>query len=592
MHPVRDPSQTAVGHEAAAVDVGTSPKNDAPSRLGNELHNRLESTQIATLFLDMQLCITGFTPAMTGLFDLHDEDRGRPITEIASRIDYPDLVKDADNALRTLDVTEREVRSVTDNITFLLRMRPYRTQEDVVEGLVLTFVDITRELERAHLAAIVESSNDAIIGHALDGTIISWNAGAQRIFGYSASHAIGRPLDMLVASKEAATLQAMLPGLEHGQRGSHEEMIWLKQDGAPVHISQTSSPVRDSRGRIVGAATIVRDVTERRQQALEMRFASLIEQAPVGVAQADLTGRFVLVNPRFCEMVDRSAADLTALNLIDVIEPGDRAVANEALARLRRENQPAQIEWRYVRPDGADNYAVNSLTVVLDALGRPRHIMLVALDITEQRRTQAHLKLLLGELNHRVKNTLASVQAIALQTLRSTPGLDAFREDFLSRLLALSNTHNLLALDAWTGVGLRHIILNELAPYEDHARPRVEISGDDLKLAPKAALALGMALHELVTNAGKYGALSTPHGKVVLQWNRVERDGQPWLHLLWSEHDGPAVTPPTRNGFGSRLICDGLPYELGGHVALEFEASGVVCNICIPLEEQHESRRG
>lgn len=198
--------------------------------------------------------------------------------------------------------------------------------------------------------------------------------------------------------------------------------------------------------------------------------------------------------------------------------------------------------------------------------------------------------MMLAELNHRVKNTLASVQAIADQTVANASDLPAFKESFLARLLALSHTHNLLARDAWTGAPLADIIHNELAPYRNDSDARtndarVRLHGEALTLPPKHALALSMALHELATNAGKYGSLSVPEGQVTVTWATRTTDQHPWLHLQWTESGGPAVEPPTRRGFGSRLIGDGVPYELGGEVALEFPRNGVVCTIDVPLNE-------
>jgi two-component system CheB/CheR fusion protein len=214
---------------------------------------------------------------------------------------------------------------------------------------------------------------------------------------------------------------------------------------------------------------------------------------------------------------------------------------------------------------------------------------LIARDITERHRVARHMEMMLAELNHRVKNTLATVQAIAHQTLANAPDMPAFKESFQSRLLALSQTHNLLARDAWLGAPLTGIINNELAPYRhDDARAndaRARLQGDELNLPPKQALALSMALHELATNAGKYGSLSVPEGQVTVTWSTRMKDQRAWLQLQWTETGGPAVAQPTRRGFGTRLINEGVPYELDGEVTLEFPPSGVTCTIDVPLDE-------
>ena len=348
-----------------------------------------------------------------------------------------------------------------------LRMRPYRTVDSVIDGVVLTFVDVSErrkhETERGQLAAIVDSSTEIIIGHTLEGTITSWNASAERIMGYQAARVIGRSLSLLLPEDNADQTSQLLKACRQSQP-AELETAWLRLDGSTVQVAITCSPVVDGSGKVIAGSVLARDVSKR-------------------------------------------------------------------------------VE------------------------------------------AERHVEMMLGELNHRVKNTLASVQAIALQTVAHSPTLEAFRDTFLSRLLALSNTHNLLANDAWKGVDLREIVRSELAPYQRDDQSRIELSGDALQLTPKTALALSMALHELATNAGKYGALSVPHGHVTVAWKIRHKQQRQWLHLQWSERDGPPVTPPVRRGFGSRLITDGLAHELDGTVALEFAPAGVICRIDFPLSE-------
>lgn len=464
----------SINEELQTVNAEMHSKNETLTRLNSDLQNLQDSTQIATLFLDSQLRIRSFTPAMTGLYHLRDSDRGRPLTEIAAQVEYPGLRHDVTKVMRTLAVTERVLKGSGDgeDATYLLRMRPYRTVDNVIDGVVLTFVNITErqraEAERGRLAAIVDSSREMIIGHTLEGTITSWNASAERILGYQAGRVLGKSLSLLVPAGDAGMTRKLLQACEQRQP-TELEMEWLRLDGSPVEVAVTCSPVVDVDGHAIAGSLIARDVTERTQAA-------------------------------------------------------------------------------------------------------------------------RHLQLMLGELNHRVKNTLASVQAIALQTVAHSSGLEQFRDAFLSRLQALSNTHNLLANDAWIGAGLREVVLGELAPYQQDGVLRVELTGEALQLTPKAALALSMALHELATNAGKYGALSTPQGRVAVEWyTRIEK-GQPWLRLLWTEHDGPPITVPGRRGFGSRLIEEGLAFELDGKVALHFEPDGVTCRIDVPLSELVQAR--
>ncbi|HVI33400.1 CHASE domain-containing protein [Phenylobacterium sp.] len=204
-------------------------------------------------------------------------------------------------------------------------------------------------------------------------------------------------------------------------------------------------------------------------------------------------------------------------------------------------------------------------------------------EVAARRESEQQRELLVGELNHRVKNTLATVQSIAAQTLREGKSLEDTRDSFESRLLALSETHNLLTRDHWRGAGLRELVEVELAPYAG-ARERIDVTGEEVWLAPDTALALGMALHELATNALKYGALSGAEGRVRISWRRRAEAGADRLRLVWEEAGGPPVTPPTRRGFGSRLIETGLRRQLRGEVELAFRPQGVCCTIDLPLE--------
>lgn len=193
---------------------------------------------------------------------------------------------------------------------------------------------------------------------------------------------------------------------------------------------------------------------------------------------------------------------------------------------------------------------------------------------------EARQKLLLDELNHRVKNTLATVQSIAAQSLRQTGDVESVRRNFEDRLIALSHAHNLLTRDAWRGANLAELAEIELRPYAGADRSRIEIVGPAVWLSPNTAVAMSMALHELTTNAVKYGALSNPTGHVSLEWTLSDAGAeQERLTLIWEEQGGPPVAPPKRRGFGSRLIVGGLAHQLDGEVQLTFPVEGVRCVI-------------
>jgi two-component sensor histidine kinase len=204
-------------------------------------------------------------------------------------------------------------------------------------------------------------------------------------------------------------------------------------------------------------------------------------------------------------------------------------------------------------------------------------------EIAERREAEKHRELLINELNHRVKNTLATVQSVAAQTLRtSTVDLEV-RKRLDARLIALSDAHNLLTEHNWEGTTLDRVVGMALRAHRADHDDQFEVAGPEVYLPPKTALAVAMAVHELATNAIKYGALSNDTGKVTVHWQIDDGRGGPRLNITWREQGGPKVTPPTNRGFGTRLIERGLAADLGGSVQLAFPASGAVCVIDTPL---------
>ncbi|HEY6645143.1 chemotaxis protein CheB [Povalibacter sp.] len=258
----------SVNEELQTINAEMVSKNDQLTHLNSDLKNLLDSTQIPTIFLDSSLHIQRFTPAMTDLFHLREGDRGRPITDLAARMNYSELSQDVDKVLRTLAVVEREVSILERHLFFLMRIRPYRTVDNKVDGVVITFVDITErkhnEATRAQLASIVDSSQDAIIGHHLNGSITSWNSGAQRMFGYSADEIIGESIDVLVPANSPSEEAGILQRVSGGQRIEHFETELLCKDGQPIEVSLSISPIKDHTGQIIAASTIARDFTQRK----------------------------------------------------------------------------------------------------------------------------------------------------------------------------------------------------------------------------------------------------------------------------------------------------------------------------------------
>ncbi|HEX8532605.1 MAG TPA: HWE histidine kinase domain-containing protein [Allosphingosinicella sp.] len=318
----------------------------------------------------------------------------------------------------------------------------------------------------------------------------------------------------------------------------------------------------------------------------EERLRNVLEQMPVGVILARKpSGKLIVANRKSEELLGHPAAAGSASEYgrFGGLHPDGRTYGAEeyptARAVLHGERTEDE-EMRYLRPDGRITHLSVSAKPVVGSDGEPDIVVCTFFSIDERKRFEDHQQLLINELNHRVKNTLAIVQSIAQQTFAGSTVPDDRRHAFEGRLAALSAAHNVLNLQKWEAAPIREIIGNSISAYSE-PEGVIHLDGPDLLLPPKAAVAVAIAIHELATNAAKYGALSTPGGSVDVRWRR--EDGR--LRLTWQESGGPPVTPPARRGFGSRMIERALSAELEGDVKLAFEPGGVVCTIDAPLPD-------
>jgi two-component sensor histidine kinase/CheY-like chemotaxis protein len=203
--------------------------------------------------------------------------------------------------------------------------------------------------------------------------------------------------------------------------------------------------------------------------------------------------------------------------------------------------------------------------------------------LQERKRSEEHQRLLIRELQHRVKNTLATVQALLRATSRTASTVEHFKQVFEARVLSLSRTHNLLVENAWRAASIQDILRSELGPYDDGAGTRVLLTGPAVELSAELAVPIGMAIHELTTNAAKYGAFSTPQGWMEVEWDVQGVDGARKLQLWWTEHDGPPVEPPSRKGFGSSLIQRLLTTQCQAEIEFAYDRPGLRFEMSVPL---------
>ena len=335
-----------------------------------------------------------------------------------------------------------------------------------ITGAINLLLDTTErkhtEIEMARLAAIVESSDDAIVSKTLDGRIITWNAAAERLFGYEAHEIVGESITRIIPPELLQEEVAILAKLQRGERIDHFDTVRMAKDGRRIHISLTVSPLRNRAGTIVGASKVARDVTERKQ--------------------------------------------------------------HEELQRL-----------------------------------------------------------LFDELNHRVKNTLAIVQAIAQQSVRRATDMGDFVQGFSGRIQALARAHDLLVDRKMTGADLSDLVRDQvmLGAADD---ARIFCSGPVLTLDPQASVQLALVLHELATNARKHGALAVDTGRLSVEWRIEQREARELL-LEWKETGVGAVSAPLRHGFGTLLIERSLE-AAGGEAAIRYGGDGITCSLRLPLADE------
>jgi len=321
---------------------------------------------------------------------------------------------------------------------------------------------------------------------------------------------------------------------------------------------------------------------EERKQANAL-LQTIVETAPGLIYAKDFEGRMLLANAATMNLIGKSWTDVrgrTDREFLD--DPAQGAVIMLTDRRVMQTGQVEEIEELVGTNVGQVRVWLSTKTPLKDLTGKIRGLVGVSVEITERKRMEERLKLMVDELNHRVKNTLATVQSIAMQTLRGTDA--QIRRTLEMRLLALSSAHDALTRERWVGANLVDIVTAILAPHGSLEDGRIHFSGPPVRLVPRAVVAMGLGLHELATNALKYGALSVDEGRVDVLWDVVTGDTT-LFRLLWTERNGPPVVPPERRGFGSRLIEISLAQDLRGVALIRFGEQGIICEIEAPLAE-------
>ena len=321
----------------------------------------------------------------------------------------------------------------------------------------------------------------------------------------------------------------------------------------------------------------------------EDQFRTLADSIPQLAWMAEGNGRIFWFNRRWF--------DFTGASLHDMESPAWRKVhhpehADRVLAGLRHSWQTGEA-WEDTFPlrgaDGQYRWFLSRALPIRDHAGAVVRWFGTHTDISEQKQTEERQRLLVNELNHRVKNTLAVIQSIAAVTSRSANDAATFSASFIARIVGIARTHDLLTASHWEGASLRDVLWNELAPYDTDTARRIGLHGEPVHLSPKVAVTLGMVMHEMATNAAKYGALSQADGRVDVTWDvRPEANGTR-VYIEWTERDGPPMQALARQGFGSRLILQSVERDLEGAVKFDYRPNGLHCVFEFPLTRAQAS---
>ena len=462
--------------------------------------------------------------------------------------------------------------------------------------------------ERHLLAAIVKASRDAIWSWNTDGVITSWNAEAERLFGYDADEIVGKSLLTLVPEERVELAREAIAKLLRGEFYGQYETIRTRKDGVRLDVELTVSPIRGPDGGIVAVATFCRDISQRKEDEARLRLAiEAAQHKTEELALSEARYRWALMAGRLVHwetdlkagtrIWTKEAMALFGLSLADGIgccggeadefrlslHPDDRHLAKE-FHRLADRQDWFPAEYRILKPDGTVRWVSGGGQVVArGADGKAHRLVNVVADITDRKVAEERVGFLMHEITHRSKNLLAVIQAIADQTGRTTGGIAEFHTRFMQRLQALAASHDLLVRQNWQGAALDQLVRDQLAPFAETRHGRLEVSGPEVLLSPKATEAVGLALHELATNAVKYGALSVPDGRVAVAWTLENQDSASReLRLSWVERGGPPVTPPSRKGFGHAVFERSVAMSLNGKVSMDYAPEGLSLLLSIP----------
>jgi PAS domain S-box-containing protein len=517
------------------------------------------------------------------------------------RVLHPD---DRERAIRTYDESfaarcsftmEYRLRRADDAYRLIVdRGYPRFTDTGEFDGFTGWCADVTDERAAAAALAeseakyrqVVDSSPDAIAMHA-EGKVVFVNATGLRLLGASSpDEVLGRPfLDFVHPEERPSSVDRARLILDSRRELRPTERRLLRLDGSTLEVELAAAPCMH-RGR-PAAMIFARDLSERKKaqrelSASQQRLSLLVRHSPMGAVVWDTEFRIVEWNPAAERMFGFSAAEAIGRDHTLIVPPEARPGVDTVLDALRTGSGGTHSSNLNNTRDGRRIHCEWYNSPLIDETGRVIGTASLVEDITERVRAEERQRLLMLELDHRVKNNLAVVISLAEHTLHTATSLPEFSEGFLGRVRALARMHTLLTQSRWKGAPLRELLERSLEAFTAGDRGRIGMVGPEVSLVTREATSINMVVHELATNAAKYGALTAPGGRVMIEWGLANESAGETLTLTWTEAGGPPAVPPARRGVGLTVIQDAIGYELGGKVDLQFSPGGVRCEIVIP----------
>lgn len=520
----------------------------------------------------------------------HPHAFGRPAREYWKELwdDLEPLLRRVFEKGETVSAKDRpfyiERYGYPETVYFDISYSPVADQDGIVHG-VFCIVNETTERVRAdaalreseeRLRAIFAQSAAGIALGDLSGTLISVNDHFCRLVGRPRHELVGINMQEITFADDLPENQRLFRHMVETGESFEIEKRYIRGDGSLVWVSNSVSAIRDEAGNLSQAVAISVDIGERRHaQEIERHLASMIASSNDAILGIDLDMKITSWNAAAEKLYGYSEEEAVGQTILMLV-PDERQVEEPTILsqiRAGRIVEPCETQRR--RKDGRLVEVLLSVSPICDTSGKVIGASKTAQDITARKDAERLRSILVNELHHRVKNTLATVIAIARQTIGRDKANHDDVEAFTNRLGSLSRAQDLLVHADWQHADLKAIVEQALSPYPAEV---FHVSGPSVSLPPKAVVSLSLALHELATNAAKYGALSASGGVVSISWE-LEKVGDDRLRIVWKERGGPEVKLPEHKGFGSTLVERLLSAELKGQTKFSYEKSGVICVI-------------